>query len=171
MSSPTSLLTDAFKEMRAYWLANGGGTRAGLIADLVAVLGVTQQKAANWVDAVTQDAFDLGFTDDNTYATFKARLLAIGVQRGNRMTMVIFGDLTGGPLVSDAKDQVVANIDAEIASVNADVALAGAALAELRALPASATRDFDIVSVNAYTLQLQRRLSVLSSDRAAVLAS
>jgi hypothetical protein len=163
--SASTLLTDAFAAARAYWAANNVGTRAGLIAHLVATVGVTTTKATAWVDAITKEVFDIGVSDGTAYADFKTRVQAIGVARANRALKNAFAGLSDGQLLQDAKDQAVAFIDTRIAAANADIAVFTTLRADVAAEPPSADRDNSLVAIDSYLGVLARKVDALLRDR------
>jgi len=165
-----TLLTDAFNAAKAYWLANALGTRAGLIADLVAKIGVTQSKAASWVDAITTEVFQLGVSDDTTYATFKARLLSIGATRAGNAVNCAFDNLRKGALVQDSRNEAVAMIDQLMAEVGAELSRLLSAKASVEAQPSSVVRDSLLVAIATHQLKLERKIAsyLVSRERALV---
>ena len=163
--SAATLLTDAFTEAVAYWRANGGGTRAGLIADLQATLGITQATAAKWVDAMTQAAFDIAMTDGITYADFKARLIAVGPARALEGAKCVFEHLRSTILLQDATNEEVAKLDEALAAIDADIAAANAAVAAVTAQPVSDARTLSLVALNDYLGKLQRRRTARVLER------
>lgn len=166
-----TLLTDAFNAAVVYWIANAGGTRAGLIAALVGAVGVSQSKATTWVDAITQGSVDVGFTDDPAYSAFKARLVAINQARGIRMTACIFEYLTGDLLLQDAKDEIVAGFNEKIAVVDADIAIFTALRVSVAAEAPGADRDNSLIAIDNYLGVLARRRNAYVRDRDRALAA
>lgn len=160
-----TLLTDAFTEAIAYWRANNGGTRAGLIADLQAVLGITQATAAKWVDAMTQQAYDQAMTDTPDYPGFKTRLLAVGPARALAGAQCVFESLRSTLLLQDATNEELAKIDLVLAAIDADIIACDTAIAAVTAEPASTARDLSLLALSDYRLKLQRRRTARELDR------
>jgi len=169
--SAATLLEDGFEEALIYWQANNMGTRAGLIAHLMAQLGISQNLAIKWVDAVTQEAFDTAISDDITYGTFKARMIAVSNARAKHAADTIFNNLKLGLLIQDATDQLIAKHDETIAALDVQISNTSAAITDLENDTPSNTRDTSLIALNRYLsrLQKQREGSVVERNRLAAL--
>lgn len=167
MSTPATLLDDAFAQAIVYWKANNGGTRAGLIADLVAVIGITNGVAANWVDAFTAEVFNLGMSDATTYASFKTWLQTVGVVRAEAGVRCAFENLKAGTLINDARGQLIARLNDEIAITDTRISQVSTSISEITAQTPSTSRTVALRALNLYLvrLQKQREAQVIERDR------
>jgi len=170
--SAATLLEDGFKEAVIYWEANNMGTRAGLIAQLMSTLNISQNLTIKWVDAITQESFDTAISDDNTYGTFKTRFLAISRARAKHAADTIFNNLKLGLLVQDATDQLIAKIDEFIVALDVKITNTNASISDLENDTPSTTRDTSLVALKLYRTRLtgQREAKIIERDRLATVA-
>jgi hypothetical protein len=160
-----TLLTDAFTRAVVYWRANAGGTRAGLIAHLQDTVGITQPTATRWVDAMTQEAFDIAMTDAPDYAGFKDRLVVVGAMRALRGAQCVFKGLREGALLQDAKDELLARYDDGLLLEAGKLAATNAAMLNLTAQPDSATRTEALLALLARRVRLTELLAAQQAER------
>ena len=171
MSTPATLLDDAFAEAINYWTVNNGGTRAGLIADLVAVIGITNVVAANWTDAFTAEIFNLGMSSDITYAAFKTWLQSVGRVRAEAGIKCAFENLKTGTLINDSRKQLIARLNIGIAITDTRISEVTTSISEISALAPSTSKTVILKSLNLYLIKLQkqREAQLVERDRLAEL--
>lgn len=165
MTTPATLLTDAFSEAVAYWRANNGGTRAGLITDLVNTLGVSVATATKWVDAMTQQCYDQAMTDGPDYASFKSRLLAVGATRAFAGVSCAFAELRKGALIEDSRTETIAKFDERIAAVDVKIADTSSAISTIGAQAPSTERTTALKALSLYAVRLQAQRNILVVER------
>jgi hypothetical protein len=165
MATPATLLDSAFAEAIAYWRANNGGTRAGLIANLVAVIEVTNGVAANWVDAFTAEIFNLGMSADTTYAAFKTWLLSVGAVRGEAGVRCAFDNLKEGSLINDARNQLIGKLNDGIAVIDTKITNTLTSVTEVKLQAPSVTKTTVLKALELYENRLQSQRSGLVTER------
>jgi len=163
--SAATLLEDGFKEALIYWQANNMGTRAGLIAHLMAQLGISQNLAIKWVDAVTQEAFDTAISDDITYGTFKARMIAVSNARAKHAADTIFNNLKLGLLVQDATDQLIGKHDEAITALNIKIIDTSNSIIDLENDTPNTTVNTSLVALKLYLIRLQGLVASRTIER------
>lgn len=165
MATPATLLDSAFAEAIAYWTANNGGTRAGLIADLVAVIAVTNAVAANWVDAITEEVFNLGMSADITYAAFKTWLQSVGGVRAKAGVTCAFNNLKDGTLINDARKQIIAKLNDAIVITDDRISEVTVSIAQITAQVPSTTRTVILKALNLLLSKLNQQRSAQMTER------
>jgi len=171
--SAATLLEDGFNEALIYWQANNMGTRAGLIAHLMSALSISQNLAIKWVDAVTQESFDTAISDDITYGTFKARMIAVSNARAKHAADTIFSNLMKGLLFQDANDQLIAKHDEAIAALDVKISDTSSSITDLENDVPGTTRDTSLEALKLYLsrLQRQRESQIVERNRLAAVAT
>jgi len=165
-----TLLTDAFNQAIIYWRANNVGTRAGLIAHLQATVGISAGTAGNWVDAIIREMYDLGISDDVTYAAFKTRMQAVGFTRGQAGATCAFEHLRKGNLVLDERDEKVAMIDEVIAGLDAQIASTNTTIASVTATAPGEVRTTSLAALALYLVRLNKMRDQRLEERARLVA-
>ena len=170
--SAATLLEDGFNQVISYWQINNMGTRAGLIAHLITTIGISQNVAIKWVDAITDKAFKIAISDDDTYGTFKARFIAVGTARSLNAAEVIFESLRKDTLSDDARTELIAKIDENISAIDIKINDTSSSITDLLDDTPSTTRNTSLDALALYLtrLQKQRDAQVRDRDRLAALA-
>jgi len=165
-----TLLTNAFNQSLIYWRNNNVGTRAGLSAHLQSTVGISAGTAVTWIDAITREVFNLGISDDTTYAAFKTRMQAVGFTRGQAGVTCAFDHLRKTTLALDERDELVAKVDDIIAELNTQIDSTNTSITTVTAAAPGEVRTTSLTALNLYLVRLTKMRDQRVDERARLVA-